>query len=154
METFKEDTLALAVHVGYASKRGRIIRKILTKTTRLPEFFKKLIVFMVEQGVIVVIVFVAALNFILSIQIDRIMVVFKFLDYITYAFPAPYPIYFNLAYSFCLVRLNRDGIVGTECEKTMVSGRMKTLCFDKTGTLTNNRMKISSVYHIKNTDEI
>jgi hypothetical protein len=61
----------------------------------------------------VIIVFVASLSLLLSIQIDKIMVVFKFLDYITYAFPAPYPIYFNLAYSFCLVRLNRDGIVGT-----------------------------------------
>lgn len=39
--------------------------------------------------------------------------------------------------------------MGTECEKTMVSGRMKTLCFDKTGTLTNNKMSIKSIFHIK-----
>ena len=41
------------------------------------------------------------------------MVVFQFLDFITYSFPAPFPIFFNLVYAFCLERLNRDGIVGT-----------------------------------------
>jgi F0F1-type ATP synthase membrane subunit c/vacuolar-type H+-ATPase subunit K len=43
----KENTLALAVHVGYGSRRGRIIRKILTKITKQPESFKKLIIFQI-----------------------------------------------------------------------------------------------------------
>lgn len=77
------------------------------------------------------------------------MVIFRFLDYITYCFPAPFPIYFNLAYSFCLVRLHRDGILGTEAEKTVASGRMRTLCFDKTGTLTDSHMRLSHVFHFK-----
>ena len=95
------------------------------------------------------IVYAATIGLLLSIQIETIMVVFRFLDYITYAFPAPFPIYFNLVYSFCLVRLNRDGIIGTEIEKTVASGRMKTLCFDKTGTLTQAKMEVKQVFSIR-----
>jgi len=68
---------------------------------------------MFEVFLVTLIVFFCTWGLLMSIKIDTIMVVFRFLDYITYAFPAPFPIYFNLAYSFCLVRLNRDGIVGT-----------------------------------------
>ena len=79
------------------------------------------------------------------------MIVFRFLDFIIYSFPAPFPIYFNLAYSCCLIRLNRDGIIGTESEKTLEGSRMTTLCFDKTGTLTYNRMLVNKIYSISET---
>jgi cation-transporting ATPase 13A3/4/5 len=36
VETMKEHTLALAVNVGYTSQRGRIIRKILNKSSKQP----------------------------------------------------------------------------------------------------------------------
>jgi cation-transporting P-type ATPase 13A2 len=36
IETMKEHTLALAINVGYTSQRGRIIRKILNKTSKQP----------------------------------------------------------------------------------------------------------------------
>ena len=36
VETMKEHTLALAINVGYASQRGRIIRKILNKSSKQP----------------------------------------------------------------------------------------------------------------------
>lgn len=49
----------------------------------------------------------------LTLDIEIIMIVFRALDFITYSFPATLPIFFNLAYSFSLVRLNRDGIYGT-----------------------------------------
>ena len=55
----------------------------------------------------------------LGLNIEKILIFFRFLDFITYAFPAALPIFFNLTYSFCLVRLRRDGIYGTECEKTI-----------------------------------
>lgn len=50
--------------------------------------------------------------------------------------PPIYPIYFNLCYSFSLYRLTQKNIYGTEPFKTIVSGKVKTMCFDKTGTLT------------------
>jgi cation-transporting ATPase 13A3/4/5 len=68
------------------------------------------------------------------------MVVFRFFDFITYTVPAVFPIVFNLAYSFCLVRLSKENIIGTQAEKTVESSRMKIICFDKTGTLTMNKM--------------
>ena len=36
LETMKESALAVAVHVGFGSRRGRIIRKILTKVPKQP----------------------------------------------------------------------------------------------------------------------
>jgi P-type E1-E2 ATPase len=99
-------------------------------------------------------IYFATLPQLLSLDIDDIMVVFRFFDFITYSFPAPFPIFFNLAYSFCLVRLNRDNIIGTQAEKTVESSRMKTICFDKTGTLTLNKMEVSNVYSFKTNDAV
>jgi cation-transporting ATPase 13A3/4/5 len=115
VETKRDGTLAQAVHVGFSSRRGRIIRKILTKQAKQPEFFKKLIHFLIVVLIVSVVIFVATLNPLLELDIEPIMVVFRFCDFITYSFPAPFPIFFNLAYSFCLVRLKRDDIIGTEC---------------------------------------
>lgn len=36
VKTQKEGTLAMAMHIGFGSRRGRIIRKILTKTPKQP----------------------------------------------------------------------------------------------------------------------
>jgi magnesium-transporting ATPase (P-type) len=36
VETMKENTFALAINIGFGSRRGRIIRKILTKTSKTP----------------------------------------------------------------------------------------------------------------------
>ena len=47
-------------------------------------------------------------------DIDGILKVLRFCDFVTYSFPAPYPILFNLAYSFCLMRLRKQGVAGTE----------------------------------------
>lgn len=149
LETMKEGTVAIAVHVGYGSRRGRIIRKILTKTTKQPESFKKLILFQVEVLVVSILVFLVSLPRMYEFEIDGIMKVLRFCDFITYSFPAPYPILFNLAYSFCLMRLRKSGVTGTEAEKTVEGSRLKTICFDKTGTLTQNKMQVSNVYHIK-----
>ena len=140
VETKKENSLAVAIHVGYASRRGRIIRKILNRTSKQPEFFTKLIIFQVEVLLVSTIIYLATLPQILSLDVDSIYVAVRYLDFVTYAFPAPFPIFFNLAYSFCLVRLNRKSILGTQAEKTVEGSRLKTLCFDKTGTLTLNHM--------------
>jgi len=94
-------------------------------------------------------VFLATLPRMYEFEIDGIMKVLRFWDFITYSFPAPYPILFNLAYSFCLMRLRKCDVAGTDAEKTVEGSRLKTICFDKTGTLTQNKMQVSNVYHIK-----
>jgi hypothetical protein len=77
--------------------------------------FKKLIYFMTEVLIVTVVVYLLTLGHLLSTNIETSMVIFRFFDFISNAFPPPYPIYFNLAYSFCLVRLQREDILGTEC---------------------------------------
>ena len=47
------------------------------------------------------------------------MKVLRLGDFVTYSFPAPFPILFNLAYSFCLARLQKKEIIGLQAEKTV-----------------------------------
>lgn len=47
MKTRREGSLALAVNIGFASNRGRIIRKILTKKAKQPDLIKKLMYFLI-----------------------------------------------------------------------------------------------------------
>lgn len=92
------------------------------------------------------ILYAGFLTVMLDRNIEKIMIIFKFLELITYSLPAAFPIFFNLAYSFCLMRLRQDGIYGTESEKSIEGARIKTVCFDKTGTLTHNTMRLTSVF--------
>jgi hypothetical protein len=65
------------------------------------------------------IIFFASLPQLMSLEIESIMIVFRVLDFITYSFPVAFPIFFNLAYSFSLVRLRKENIIGTQAEKTV-----------------------------------
>ena len=100
----------------------------------------KLIIFQTEVLVVSLLVFLATLPRMFDFEIDGILKILRLCDFITYSFPAPFPILFNLAYSFCLRRLRKQGISGTQAEKTVEGSRLKTICFDKTGTLTQNKM--------------
>jgi P-type E1-E2 ATPase len=51
----------------------------------------------------------------------------------------------NLFKSIYLIKLNNRGVIGTDCEKTIESSRLETVCFDKTGTLTQNEIEIQGV---------
>jgi cation-transporting ATPase 13A2 len=82
--------------------------------------------------------FIVTLPVMMNITIPKVFIGYRFLDFLAWSFPPTFPIYFNLAYSFSLVRLRRKGIVGTEPEKTVDAAKLKTMCFDKTGTLTQN----------------
>ena len=143
LETKKENSLAMAVHVGFGSRRGRIIRAILNHTVKQPELFNKLLVFYTEILIVGLILYLATLPLLLSLDIEPIMVVVRFFIVITFCFPAPMPVFFNTVYSICLIRMLIDGITGTDSEKTVESSRLKTLCFDKTGTITFNTMSLA-----------
>lgn len=69
-------------------------------------------------------------------QINNTLIALRFADTLGWAVPPVFPIYFNLCYSFSLYRLNKKKIYGTQPYKTIVAGKVKTICFDKTGTLT------------------
>jgi len=104
----------VVIDTGYKSRRGRIIRKILNRSPIEPELLSTLIRFLFVTLIIGSILFFATLPFLLTKQIEAIMVVFRYFDFVTYSFPAPFPIYFNIAYSFCLVRLKYKEVFGTQ----------------------------------------
>jgi magnesium-transporting ATPase (P-type) len=107
--------LALAVRTGYTSRRGRIIRKILHKNPKEPQFFKTFIYFLTETYLVGgIAIYFATLKFYIDAEIETAMIVLLFFLYITFCYPPAFPIYFNLAYSYSLARLKFKNIHGTE----------------------------------------
>jgi len=140
----------VVINTGFSTHRGRIIRKIMNRTIKDPDIIRTTLIFVAEVVIVSLITFFATLFLLLKLNIDQIFIFFKFLDFMTSSAPPPLPIFFNLAYSFTLFRLNHKGIIGTEPQKTVDGAQVKTFCFDKTGTLTRNDVSISKVFRIKN----
>ena len=80
----------------------------------------------------------AALKIMLNVNMEEFIVGSQILSFIVAAVPPDLAIYVTVAYSWCLFRLKRRGIVSTMLEKTVEANRLKTMCFDKTGTITEN----------------
>lgn len=129
-------SLALVVNVGYASRRGRIVRKILTKTIGFTEVFKKCMIFFLEIFIVSNIIYLGALEFMIDHRISPMILGFRYIDFLGWSFPPLFPIFFNLTYSFAIARLKASGIMCIEPPKTVESTNLKVMCFDKTGTLT------------------
>lgn len=154
LETKKGSTFAVAINTGFTTHRGRIIRKILNRTVKDPDILRTTMVFVLEVVIVSVITFFATLYLLLERDIEKLFIVFKFIDFLASSAPPPLPILFNLAYSFSLLRLGYRDIVGTEPQKTVDGAQIKTFCFDKTGTLTRNEVSINKIFKIKNENKI
>ena len=61
---------------------------------------------------------------------------YRFLDAITWVIPPALPIFISMCMTFSLVRLKRINIFGIDPQKSLIAGKVNTICFDKTGTLT------------------
>lgn len=105
--------MGLVINTGYATRRGRIIRKILNRVPNDPDFFMSAIYFLVETFIVGTILYLATLPILLSAKVIDLFRGFRFLDFLGWSFPPTFPIYFNLAYSFALARLRIKGISGT-----------------------------------------
>lgn len=134
------DPIALVVNTGFSTRKGRIFRKILNNVSTLPEFFANGVKFLLIMAAACYIIYFGFIALMLQRKFTSIMIIFRALDIVGWAVPAAMPIYFNLCYSLGLARLRRSKIYGTEPQKTIVAGKVKTMCFDKTGTLTLNNM--------------
>lgn len=66
----------------------------------------------------------------------------RFFDAITWIIPPALPIFFAISKTVSLIRLNLNGILGSNPEKIQSAGIIDTVCFDKTGTLTNLGLKV------------
>ena len=141
----REESRVVIINIGYATRRGRIIRKILTRVPKVPDFFMSTVYFLFETCICGTILYAATVNLMVANGVVPTFVVFRFLDILAWSFPPTFPIYFNLAYSFSLVRLKWKGIFGTEPEKSTEAASIKTFCFDKTGTLTENEIEVYEI---------
>lgn len=106
--------LAMVVNIGYSSKRGRILRKILNRPVTVSHLFTCCLYFLACTYVVGLVLYLATLPMRLNIgNLQGIIIFLNFLLVITQCFPPGCPIYFNLVYSFCLMRLKWNGILGT-----------------------------------------
>ena len=104
----------MVMHTGYSSKRGRILRKILHRNSITPHFFKSCIYFLLICWVIGMLIYLFTMPMrIEKDNLERILIFLNFLLIITFAIPPSCPIYFNVVYSFSLIRLKWKDILGT-----------------------------------------
>lgn len=141
----------MVMHTGYSSKRGRILRRILHRNSATPHFFKSCIYFLLINWVIGMLIYLLTMPMrIAKDNLERILIFLNFLLILTFSIPPSCPIYFNVVYSFSLIRLKWKDILGTEPEKTVEAAHLKTMCFDKTGTLTEDKVEVNKVFKFDN----
>lgn len=145
----RDKVLAVVINVGYASRRGRIIRNILNKVYTFPQIFIKTMLYFGEMFIVGLIIYLGTFTLMRSENVSQLIVGFRFVDFLGWTFPPTFPIYFNVAYSFAIRRLKSREILCTEPEKTVLASNMKIMCFDKTGTLTENAVEVNKVFRFK-----
>lgn len=67
--------------------------------------------FLIEAFIVALIIYLATITYMKSKIASNLIVGFRFVDFLGWAFPPTFPIYFNVAYSFAIVRLKRSGIL-------------------------------------------
>jgi magnesium-transporting ATPase (P-type) len=81
---------------------------------KAPDFFMTVVYFLIETCIIGTIIYACTVNMMVVNKIISTFIVFRFLDILAWSFPPSFPIYFNVAYSFSLIRLKWRNIYGTE----------------------------------------
>ena len=79
IETIAENSYCVAVDVGFASKKGQIIRKISNRVSEQPDFMRKLFYFLTEVTIVYVLVCAGFLKVLFSLDIEKVMITFRFL---------------------------------------------------------------------------
>ena len=110
--------------------------------------FRTAIYFLMETLLVGILIYLVTLPILLNANISTDFRVYRFFGFIGFSCPPTFPIYFNLAYSFALIRLKTKNILGTEPQKTIQAALLSTLCFDKTGTLTSNSLQIQNLFYL------
>jgi cation-transporting ATPase 13A2 len=103
----------MVIYTNFASKKGRLLRKILNRVPNQPDFFIKMFIFLLESFVIGMTLYGATLPIRLSVNIDKGIVALRALDYLISSVPPAFPVYFTIAYSWSLYRLKKKGIFST-----------------------------------------
>lgn len=82
------------------------------------------------------IIYFALLARLISLEYSVKILTLRFFDALTWIVPPALPIFVSMCQTYSLLRLKYKGVYGIDPLKSLVSGKINTICFDKTGTLT------------------
>lgn len=72
----------------------------------------------------------------ISLDYKPLILFYRFFDALTWIIPPALPIFISMCMTYSLVRLRELGVFGIDPQKSLIAGKVNTVCFDKTGTLT------------------
>jgi P-type E1-E2 ATPase len=110
----RDGALAVAIHTGYTTHKGRIIRKIVKHNVKEPLFTHKILIFFVLAYLSAVFIYLAYLSKLMSIPIEEPMIIFLLFEIISLAVPIGYIGVVNFFPGLSLIKLGMEGISGQE----------------------------------------
>jgi len=134
--------LAVALHIGFKSEKGNLIRSILFPKESEFKFKKDSISFIYFMGIMSLLGYFASLPFAFKNQVTGYDLFFRFFDLITIAVPPALPACLGIGITYALSRIKEYGIICIVRDRVNVAGRINMICFDKTGTLTEDHLDI------------
>jgi P-type E1-E2 ATPase len=139
--TAKPNCLALAIHTGYSSSKGRIIRKILSQKSANVEFFKNLMCQSFQILILNISLYLTAYHYMFDEVPNEEILYLKLGEFLMEGIPSSLIVYINFLYTFTLAKFNKMDVLGTQAEKIVEGSRLSLICFDKTGTLTETEVQ-------------
>ena len=110
--------LALATRTGYVSLKGQMLRTILFPKKITFQFQTQGLKYILSLGVIcLAIFFIFLLKIMMDLNISTTLIVYRFLDVLTWIVPPALPIYMTIATIASLSRLGAKGVFGVIPDK-------------------------------------
>ena len=135
---------ALVIRTGFSSIRGQLIRAILYPKPHHFKFDREAYLFLLILAAFTL----AGTCFTLPTIIGKVSagaIALRILDLVTITVPPSLPAALTVGVSFALSRLRKKNIFCISPPRTVVAGRIDTVCFDKTGTITFDEMDLKGV---------
>jgi cation-transporting P-type ATPase 13A2 len=108
----REGVLAMAVHTGYTTHKGRIIRKIVKQNVKEPDFTHKILIFFLLAYFSGALIYLACLSKLMSSSMTESVVIFLLFEIVSLAVPIGYIGVVNFFPGLSLIRLSYEGILG------------------------------------------
>jgi len=134
--------LAVALHIGFKSEKGNLIRSILFPKESEIKFKKDSINFIYFMGVMALLGYFASFPFAIKNEVTGLELFYRFFDLITTTVPPALPACLGIGITYALSRLKEYGIICISRDRVNVAGKINMICFDKTGTLTEDHLDI------------